>query len=379
MSSSADALGLVLTGGGARGAYQVGVLRALARARPELEFEVLTGVSAGAINAAFLAAHPGNFLERVEALRELWAGLEVDAVIEVADRWFLKNALRAGLRLVSGGQGPAWKARALVDTAPLNSLLAAHLDTDGDGLLGGIERNLANGRHRAVAVTGSCYTTGRSVTWVAGNAPEVWDRPNRRAVRTELRLEHVLASSALPLLFPAVEVEGRWYGDGGVRLTAPLAPAIHLGASRILTVPTRFAGRDGESDDAMATDYPPPAQVAGVLLNAIFLDLVDQDALQLERINQLLERTPEQHPDLRRIALEIVRPSEDLGRTANEYEARLPRGLRFLTRGLGTKEVRSNDLLSLLMFQSDYVEHLLDLGEQDGQRNLDRLTALVDR
>ena len=190
----------------------------------------------------------------------------------------------------------------------------------------------------------------------------------------------MLASSALPLLFPATSVGGLWYGDGGVRLTAPLAPAIHLGADRLLTISTRFAGRDAAPTAIPDGErgYPPPAQIAGNLLNAIFLDLVDQDALHLERINRLVAALPpERRLGLRNVEQAIVRPSEDLGALANDFEAELPRGLRFLTRGLGTRETRSNDFLSLLMFQQDYVEHLIATGERDGERQASEFVALA--
>ncbi|MEO0652469.1 MAG: patatin-like phospholipase family protein [Planctomycetota bacterium] len=383
---SAGGLGLVLTGGGARGAYQVGVLRAFCRAAPGADFDVLTGVSAGALNAAFLAGADGPLAERVERLRDLWLGLEVGAVIEVADRWFLKNVLRVGLMLLGGGRGARLRTRGLVDTGPLAELLAGALDVAPDGRLRGVAKQVAAGRHRAVAVTGSCYASGRTVTWVAHDpaaAPELklWERPNRVARAGDLRLEHVLASSALPLLFPAIAVDGAWFGDGGVRLTAPLAPAIHLGADRLLTIATRFAGRD-ERPPIDAADgkrgYPPPALVAGNLLNAIFLDLVDQDVLHLERINALVSGLPpEQRLGLKRVQQSVVRPSENLGTLANDFEARLPRGLRFLTRGLGTRETRSNDFLSLLMFQRDYVEHLIETGERDGAAHAAEFAALA--
>jgi NTE family protein len=179
-------------------------------------------------------------------------------------------------------------------------------------------------------------------------------------------VDHVLASSALPFLFPAVQVDGAWYGDGGIRLTAPLSPAVHLGARRILAVSTRYARSRDEADRPAITSYPPPAQVAGVLYNAIFLDQLDSDAYQLRRINNLIAQLPKTQRDgLRHIELLMVRPSVDLGRLANEYEPELPRAFRFLTRGLGTRETRSNDLLSLLMFQNDYVTRLVELGEAD--------------
>ena len=186
-----------------------------------------------------------------------------------------------------------------------------------------------------------------------------------------------MASAALPLLFPAVQIDGRWYGDGGVRLTTPLSPAIHLGARRIIAVSTRFRPATPQEISHESQSYPTPAQVGGVLMNAVFLDLLDQDAKNLERINGLIEDNG--RPDsgsLHPIDLVLIRPSQDLGALAGEYEPRLPKGLRFLTRGLGARESRGSDFISMLMFQRDYVEKLIEIGEADGdarKADLDRL------
>jgi NTE family protein len=187
-----------------------------------------------------------------------------------------------------------------------------------------------------------------------------------------------MASAALPFFFPAVEIDGAWYGDGGIRLTAPLSPAVHLGARRIIAISTRYPRSREEADRPAVNGYPPPAQVAGVLYNAIFLDQLDADALQLQQVNALAARLPPHERDgLRHIDLLMLRPSMDLGRLANEYEPELPRAFRFLTRGLGTRETRSNDMLSLVMFQNDYVKRLIELGEEDARRRLDDIRAFV--
>ena len=188
-----------------------------------------------------------------------------------------------------------------------------------------------------------------------------------------------MASAALPFFFPAVDVDGAWYGDGGIRLTAPLSPAVHLGASRILAVSTRYARSRAEADRPMIQGYPPPAQVAGVLFNAIFLDQFDGDALHLKQINDLVARLPEASRDgLRHIDLLVLRPSEDLGRLANAFEAELPRAFRFMTRGLGTREARSNDMLSLVMFQADYMKRLLEMGEADAEARLPEIRRFLE-
>lgn len=361
-------LAIVLDGGGARGAYQVGFLRGVARLFPDLRVQVLTGVSAGAINAVYLANHVGPFAERAEALAGLWAGLAIEDVIDPGPARLSLRVARWGLRLVSGGRYAKTAPRSFVDTRPLGRLLHRVLESP-DGKLPGVAANLAAGDLRALALTTTSYSTGQTVTYVQGREIVGWERPNRRSCKAVIGVEHVMASSALPLLFPAVQIEGRWYGDGGMRLTAPLAPAIHLGAKRILAVSTRYGRTASEADRPAIDRYPPPAQIAGVLLNAIFLDQLDGDALRVARVNRLLEYTPaEARGDLTRIDLGIWRPSRDLGRLANDFEAKLPRGLRFLVRGTGTRETRSNDLLSLILFQHDYVGALLELGEADALR-----------
>jgi NTE family protein len=368
---------LVMSGGGARAAYQVGFLRALARRLPEFSPPILTGVSAGAINAAYLASRTGSFAATVEALTALWSGLTVDRVFHVEALRLLANVLRTGLKLTSGGALRARGPNALVDTAPLRRTLAVALHAD-DGALPGIERNLELGRLRALAITTSSYSTGQSVSFVQGRDVAHWERADRKSVACRMRVEHVLASSALPLFFPAIAVDGRYYGDGGIRLTAPLSPAVHLGARRIVTISTRYARSTVEADQAVTGGYPPIAQMLGVLLNAVFLDLVDADAQALERLNELAAKLPpEQRGGLRRVALLQLRPSRDLGKLASEYEAELPGAFRFLTRGLGTRQTRSNDVLSMVMFQPNYLTRLIELGEQDAETRAAEIEAFL--
>ncbi len=283
-------LALVMSGGGARAAYQVGMLRCVARHFPNLRVQILTGVSAGAINAAFLAARPEEWGERVERLTDLWSTLETEHVFRTGPLGLFTQIAGWGLSLLSAGKIVP-RRKGMVDTTPLRAFLAQRLRAE-EGALVGVDENLKQGRLRAVAITTSSYTTGQSITWVQGAELPQWERANRRSRPCTLRVDHVLASSALPLFFPAVRIDGAWYGDGGVRLTAPLSPAIHLGARRILAISTRYEASPEEADAPVVLGYPPPAQVAGVLLNAIFLDQFDGDALRLERINQLLAHLP---------------------------------------------------------------------------------------
>jgi NTE family protein len=370
----------VLSGGGARGAYQVGFLKVLARELPGVVPGILTGVSAGGINASYLASRQTPFSTRVSELADVWTGLQIDDVFRVDVRNLTSRIVRWGGRLVSGGRMLLPPARSLVDTEPLRRLLERMLETT-DGPIAGIGRSLEDGWLRAFALTASNYTTGQSVTWVhSGNESgiDTWERPQRKSIGCELRVSHVMASASLPFFFPAIEVDGAWYGDGGIRLTAPLSPAVHLGARRIIAVSTRYARTRVEADRPSVSGYPPPAQVAGVLYNAIFLDQLDADALQLQLLNTLVDRlSPGQRNGLRHIDLLMLRPSVDLGRLANDYEPELPRAFRFMTRGLGTRETRSNDMLSLLMFQKDYVRRLIDLGEADAMARLDEIRRFL--
>jgi NTE family protein len=371
----------MLSGGGARAAYQVGVLRVLARECPGGVPGILTGVSAGGINAAYLAAHPESFADKVENLAEIWTSLHIDQVFRVDLRDLASRGLRWGSRLMGGGSHPLRPARSMVDTAPLRELLVRMLGDEGDGIAG-IAANLRAGWLCAIALTASSYTSGQSLTWVQASdrcGIQAWERPHRRSLACVLRVDHVLASAALPFFFPAVHINGGWYGDGGIRLTAPLSPAVHLGARRILAVSTRYVRTREEAERGSIVDYPPPAQVAGALYNAIFLDQLDGDAYQLRLINRLIERLPEAERDgLQHIDLLMLRPSVDLGRLANDYEPELPRAFRFLTRGLGTRETRSNDMLSLVMFQSDYIKRLVELGEQDARARLPEIRQFLN-
>lgn len=376
-------LALVLSGGGARAAYQVGFMRHLASRCPTLTPGILTGVSAGGIVATHLAARPSSFADAVADLSGIWRGLRFEDVFRVGALGLGWRVIGWGLRLVSGGAPGTSVVRSMVDSQPLHELLKRTLKPDAEGHIPGIAANLASGVLDAVALTASSYTTGQSVTWVERRPTDPdrsWIGPRGRSVNCRLRLNHVLASSSLPFFFPAAEVDGAWYGDGGIRLTAPLSPAVHLGAHRIMVVSTRFGRPFSEDDRPAVNRYPPPAQVAGVLFNAIFLDLLDADALRLQQVNMLLDRVPPEARDgFRKIDLLVLRPSEDLGQLANSYERTLPRSFRFMVRGLGSQDTRSNDLLSLMMFHPEYIARLMELGEADAKARASEIDAFLER
>ncbi len=379
-AATGSRLALILSGGGARAAYQVGFLSYLSKEFPKIVPPILTGVSAGAVNAAFLAAHEEPFPARVAGLRRLWMDLEMSDVFRVDARHLAWQVSRWGAQLVSGGSRRQTGVQGLVDTEPLRQLLHRVLNAEG-GRLPGIARNLESGVHDAVALTTTSYATGRSVTWVQaseGSHIQAWERAHRRSVTAALSVEHVMASAALPLFVPAVRLDRSWYGDGGIRLTAPLSPAVHLGADRILAISTRYMRSPEEAEASAIDGYPPPAQVAGVLLNAIFLDLLDGDALRLERINELVDALPrERRNGMRHVELLILRPSLDLGLLASEYEIDLPRAFRFLVRGLGTHQTRSADMLSLILFQPGYLRRLVALGETDARARREEIAQFL--
>ena len=373
-----ESLALMLGGGGARGAYQAGVLRGIAKRHPSLRIPILTGISAGAVNTTFLAAQAAPFPEATEQLVRLWLSLTPEQVYDVQALPLLTNAGRWGFRLVGGGSGRDEPTRGFLDTSPLRDFLQRTLPHDEHGALPGIQHNLRTGRLDAVALSATSYTTGQSVTWVQGRDVTLWQRPQRRSELASITVDHVMASSSLPMLFPAVRLGTEWYGDGGVRLTAPLSPALHLGATRILTVATRYQRSREEADRPLTDGYPSPAQVLSVLYNAIFLDLIDEDILRLERMNRLIDELPhEDREGMRLVEILVLRPSRDLGKLAGEFEPKLPRAFRYLTRGLGTRRTTSPDILSLLMFQADYLRRLVELGEGDVELNKDRIDAFL--
>jgi NTE family protein len=217
------------------------------------------------------------------------------------------------------------------------------------------------------------------VTWVQGQHEPEWRYPGRRGTAAELTVEHIMASSALPLVFPAASLGGRWHGDGGVRLTSPLSPAVELGADRIIAVSTLLERGASEADKPQES-YPPPATVMGVLLDSIFLDMLDTDAMEIKRMNRLLAEHPRSKElGLRPVEVMLLRPSRDIGVIATEFESELPGAFRHLVRGLGSKETNRSDLLATLLFQPRYISRMIEIGEQDGYERRHEIAAFLGR
>jgi len=355
---------LVLSGGGARAAYQVGCLRYIAHAMPAYRPQILTGVSAGAINAVHLAAHRGSWAEAVSTLSNLWLSLETDRVYVTQLRSILRRVLSWGLRVMSGGRLGSKALQGMVDNAPLRAFLKTALPVN-QGRIVGIEENIEAGLLEALAIITTNYGSGRSMAWVEGRGTQAWQRGQLHARDIQMSLDHIMASAALPLFFPAVNLDSAWHGDGGVRLTAPLSPALHLGATRILAVSPRVEPVLS-LPPALREPYPSPAQIAGVLLNAVFLDMLDYDALQMSRINQLVTHLPpEQRQGYRPVDVMVLRPREDLGMLAKAHQINMPPAFRFFEQGLDNDEQRSADALSMVIFEPEYLALLIRLGEED--------------
>jgi len=360
---------LVLTGGGARGAYQVGVLKFIGEKIPEARFEILVGSSAGAINIGILASESGKLHEGAKRLESVWGNLVITQVLRVDMYSLLKSACTWLFDLILGGFFGRTHARSLIDTTPLRKLLVELYQPAT------VEKALSSGEIRSLAITATEVSTGSAVTFVQGELNNPWKRSRRRSVLCKIGPEHLYASSAIPFLFSPTLVNKRQYVDGSVRATAPFGPAARLGADRILAIGVRKMETKqvpAESGPAeTAEKAPSPSAIGGLVLNSLFFDNLDSDAEHLERINKLLEDFRRVDPEagaqsaMRPIRVTVVRPSEDLGVVAGKYHSRLPLFLRYLLRGLGSEESRSSDVMSYLLFDKGYTQHLMVTGYRD--------------
>jgi NTE family protein len=368
-------IALVLGGGGARAAYQAGVLATIARRYPDLRFSFLTGVSAGAINVSLLANHTGTLPEQAETLIELWRRLRIHNVFATEGLSLIYRALRIGCQLAFGSPPGVRKLNGMVDTDPLRRFLHEALDSR-DGSLPGIARNIEAGRLKAVALAALSYGTGNTITFYQGDYQQLREKFRQSSVETALTIEHVMASAALPLFFPPIQINCDWYGDGGIRLVNPLAPALEMGADRIMAISNHYLGEDPTQTPV---NLPPsPATVLAAMYNAVFLDQLDQDVLEMRMINKLVRELPEEKRyGMRNVELLVIRPSQDIGAIAYQLRHELPTTLNYLMGRFGTDEIRSQDFLSTVMFHAKFVEQLIELGQRDAEALAPRLQEFL--
>ena len=364
--------GIVLSGGGARAAYQAGVLQYVADHLESPNLDIITGVSAGSINAAQLANDQGTFQQSVSNLITGWSELDADDVYKAS------NSFTFLLKLIKGSSDKETELlprAGLVDTAPLSEYLKKILHAP-DGTIQGIRKNINSGKLKACAVVTTDYSTAQTVTWVEGRAMEGGERPNRISRQTQLSVDHIMASTSLPFLFPAIPIHNHFYGDGGIRQAEPLSPAVHLGATKILAISTRYSRTMEQALIPVAAGYPPAAQIFGVLLNAVFLDRLDQDAMTLERTNKMVAQlAQESRLGMKHIDLLVMRPSQDLGKLSSEFQHDLKGVLSLIARGLGSSDTESPDWLSMILFDNAYTSKLIQIGYDDSKAKHDKLAA----
>ncbi|RMG07340.1 MAG: patatin-like phospholipase family protein [Planctomycetota bacterium] len=362
-------LGIVLTGGGARGAYQAGVLRGLHELCAELDastcFDVLVGTSAGAINAAFLAAHADDLAHATRRLVEFWSELRAEQVYRTDVLTLGKIGVRWLAELSLDGLIEEKHANALLDTRPLRALL--------EGIpFARIEDHTAAGRLRGLAVTAADLCCGESVTYFAGPA-EPWRRNRRRSEPARIALEHIYASASIPVLFPPVAHGGHYLSDGSVRNYAPVSPAIKLGARRVVVVGVRSPTARGRR----LTERPPSiARIAGTILDAVLLDAVDLDLERIERLNQAAHACRGGPSPWERVDAVLLRPSRDVAEMALEEFSSLPRTLRHLIGGLGSPN-EAAELISYLLFEPPFAHRLIEMGRRDVRAQAHRLVPLL--
>ena len=359
-------IGLILTGGGARAAYQVGVLKAVAEFLPRRArnpFHIICGTSAGALNAVTLAVNAQQFRRGVKYLDTIWRNFQVHDVYRSDPLGVLRNSTRwfAGLILSTLGINKLNRV-SLLDNTPLARMLEQALPCEK------IQESIDAGLLHALSITASGYGSGQSVNFYqSAEGVQPWKRARRMGIATRIEHKHLLASSAIPFIFPAVQINREYFGDGSMRQIAPISPALHLGATRVLVIGTAHAQGALPAREQM-DDYPSLARIAGHALDSIFLDSLEVDIERLQRINNTVSLVPDdvRHKmTLHKIEVLVISPSQPIDKIASRYAGHLPWPIRFLLRIVGAMRSSGANLVSYLLFDKDFCRALIDLGYQD--------------
>jgi NTE family protein len=374
MPSSVGKIGLVLPGGGARAAYQVGVLRAISDLLPSRAtnpFPIVTGTSAGAVNATAIAIHADRFRVAVGNLERVWRNFQVEQVFRADTVSMMRSGLHWALAMLSGG----WllpPPRSLFDNAPLRELLDAQFD------FASIRKSIDAGHLEALAMSAAGYVSARSVSFYSSKPGcEPWSRMRRSGEPAELSLDHLMASVAVPFLFPPVLLGDEFYGDGAMREANPFSAAIHLGAERLLVIGTR---NEAKTDSATRPQCPTFGQIFGYMLDSLFSDGLYSDLERLTQLNELVDAIGPIETGamrVRRIDMLVLLPSRDLSEVARHHVASLPRTLRVLLRTMGALNTGGGQLMSYLLFQDSFTRELIALGYQDTMKRSDDVLAFI--
>ncbi len=374
MSQSPQKIGLILTGGGARAAYQVGVLKAIAEFTPRrarCPFPVICGTSAGALNAVTLAVNAGHFRTGVKYLLGIWNNSQVSDIYRTDILGVARNSGRwmAGLMLSVLGINRLNRI-SLLDNSPLAVFLEETLPCEK------IQENIDNGTLHALSVTASGYNSGHSVTFYQGvQGLRAWKRTRRVGMEARIGIEHLMASAAIPFIFPAVRINREYFGDGSMRQIAPISSALHLGADKVMLIGAWHTDDEEERRSKIDT-YPSLAQIAGHALDSIFLDGLEVDLERLQRINNTVALIPEElraATRMRHIDILVIAPSHPLEKVAERYITRLPWTIRLLLRFVGVMRGSGANLVSYLLFDRFYCRALIDLGYQDALKRRDEI------
>ena len=370
-------LGLVLPGGGARAAYQAGVLKAIAELLPPdapNPFPVVSGTSAGSINAAMIATRALQFRRGAEELAGVWENIRSESVFRTDSVTIFKNLLYWLMAFLHAGFARR-NVLSLLDNAPLRRLLERHI------VFARLQESIDAGVLDALSLTCSGYTSARAVCFYKGKPGlKPWHRTRRIGQPVDLRLDHVMASVALPVIFPAVRLGREYFGDGSLRQMAPLSPAIHLGADRILVIGVRNEQANKLPGEGEEVPYPTLSQVAGYLLDVVFSDSIYADLERLERINSTVRQlvTPSDNlSPLKVIDTMVIVPSEDMRDIAQRHLRELPRSMRMLLRMLGGNHKNGSQLMSYLLFESGFCRELVELGCKDARAQADKLLEFL--